>query len=102
VSDISGGGVLSSSTSYRPTVLIYFLVVYNNRPLLSPFIFNQAFNHGTSDLASNRPRYLVNLSGSVAEANDTGVVYLCIPTPRFKKKTCKLNFLLLENMCLII
>ena len=32
---------------------------------------------------------LVNSSGSVAEANDTGVVYLCrcIPTPRLKKKT---------------
>jgi hypothetical protein len=28
---------------------------------------------------------LVNLSGSVAEANDTGVVYLRIPTPRLKK-----------------
>ena len=47
---------------------------------------------------------LVNSSGSVAEANDTGVVYLCrcIPTSRFKKKPRKLNFLMLENTCYII
>jgi hypothetical protein len=47
---------------------------------------------------------LVNLSGSVglADAKDTGVVYLqtCIPTPRFKKR--KLNFLMFYYLKIIL
>jgi hypothetical protein len=69
-----GGGPVLMHVGYlhRKRFLLTCLAIYNNLPLLSPFISYQSFNHGTFDLTS------IDLSRFETEVSEDSDVFIYI------------------------